>query len=45
MQHRSVFNITAITPDYSNKQIVIKTNFKVDADTVKKKNVKVIAAS
>ena len=45
MQHRNVFNITAVTPDYSNKQIVIKTNFKVDPDTVKKKNVKVIAAS
>lgn len=45
MQHKNVFNITAVTPDYSNKQIVIQTNFKVDPDTVKKKNVKVIAAS
>ena len=45
MQHRNVFNITAITPDYSNKSILIKTNFKVDPSTVKKKNVQVIAAS
>lgn len=42
---QSIFNITAVTPDYSNKQIVIKTTFKVDPDTVNRKNVQVIAAS
>ena len=42
---RNIFNITAVTPDYSNKQIVIQTTFKVDPDTVNRKNVQVIAAS
>lgn len=42
---QSIFNITAITPDYTNKKIVVKTTFTVDPDTVNKKNVQVIAAS
>lgn len=42
---QSIFNITSITPDYSNKLITIKTTFKVDPDTVNRKNVQVISAS
>ena len=42
---QSIFNITSVTPDYTNKQIVILTTFKVDPDTVNRKNVQVIAAS
>lgn len=41
---QNVFNITTVTPDYSNKQIVIQTNFRVDKDTVTKKNVSVTSA-
>lgn len=42
---QSIFNITSITPDYTNKLITIKTTFKVDPDTVNRKNVQVISAS
>lgn len=42
MQH--VFNVTSVTPDYPNKQIVVQTNFRVDKDTVNKKNVSVTSA-
>lgn len=42
---QSIFNITSITPDYTNKLIIIKTTFKVDPDTVNRKNVQVLAAS
>lgn len=41
---QSIFNITSVTPDYSNKQIEIKTTFRVDKDTVNKKNVSVVSA-
>ena len=41
---QSIFNITSVTPDYSNKQIVIQTTFRVDKDTVNKKNVSVTSA-
>lgn len=42
---QSIFNITSITPDYTNKLIIIQTTFKVDPDTVNRKNVQVLAAS
>lgn len=42
---QSIFNITSITPDYTNKLIIIKTTFKVDPDTVNRKNVQVLSAS
>lgn len=42
---QSFFNITSVTPDYTNKLITIKANFKVDPDTVTKKSVQVIIAS
>ena len=42
---QSIFNITSKTPDYTNKLITIKTTFKVDPDTVNRKNVQVISAS
>lgn len=40
----NIFNITSVTSDYSNKQIIIKTTFRVDKDTVNKKNVNVTSA-
>lgn len=42
---QSVFNITSITGDYSNKTITIITTFAVDKDTVNKKNVVLADAS
>ena len=33
------FSIQAVVPDLSNKQIIIKTNFKVDASSVNMKSV------
>ena len=42
---QSVFNVTSIVGDYTNKSITIQTNFAVDKDTVNKKNVKVVDAS
>lgn len=42
---QNVFNVTSITGDYSNKTIIIKTNYLVDESTVNKKNVKLINAS
>lgn len=41
----SVFNVTSILTDYTNKLITIETNFTVDPDTVTKKNIQVNAAS
>lgn len=41
---QSVFNVTSIVGDYTNKRITIETNFTVDKDTVNKKNVKVVDA-
>lgn len=41
---QSVFNVTSIVGDYSNKTITIITNFTVDETTVNKKNVKVVDA-
>lgn len=41
---QSVFNVTSIGGDYSNKTITIVTNFTVDETTVNKKNVKVVDA-
>ena len=42
---QSIFNIINIIGDYSNKSIIIETNFAVDPATVNKKNIKVIDAS
>ena len=42
---QSLFNITAISTDYSNKQITIDTTFSIAPKTVNRKNVEVIAAS
>ena len=36
---QSIFNITSITPDYTNKLITIKTTFKVDPDTVNQRQI------
>lgn len=41
---QSVFNVTSIVGDYTNKRITIETNFAVDKDTVNKRNVKVVDA-
>lgn len=41
----SLFNITAMTTDYSNKQIIIDTTFSIAPKTVNRKNVEVISAS
>lgn len=41
---QSVFNVTSIVGDYTNKRITIETNFTVNKDTVNKKNVKVVDA-
>lgn len=41
---QNIFNVTSIFGDYSNKEIVIETNFAVDKATVTKKTVKVVTA-
>lgn len=41
---QSVFNVTKIVGDFSNKTITIITNFAVDKTTVNKKNVKVVTS-
>lgn len=41
----SVFNVTSIAGDYSNKTITIQTNYIVDESTVNKQNVKLVDAS
>ena len=41
----SVFNVTSIAGDYSNKTITIQTNYIVDETTVNKQNVKLVDAS
>lgn len=42
---QSLFNITSIEPDYSNKKIVIVTTFAVEKKTVNRKNIELIDAS
>ena len=42
---QSIFNITSIIGDYSNKTITITTTFTVDKTTVNKKNVEITDAS
>ena len=42
---QSIFNITSIIGDYSNKTITITTTFTVDKTTVNKKNVEIADAS
>lgn len=42
---QSVFNVTSMIGDYTNKRITIETNFTVDSNTVNKQNVKVMDAS
>lgn len=42
---QSLFNVTSIDTDYSNKQIIIKTTFSVEPKTVNRKNVEVATAS
>lgn len=41
---QSVFNITSIIGDYTNKKIVIQTNFTVNPETVNKKNIQLSSA-
>lgn len=41
----SVFNVTSIAGDYSNKTVTIQTNYIVDESTVNKQNVKLVDAS
>lgn len=41
---QSIFNVTSIIGNYSNKIITIETNFAVDKTTVTKKTVKVVTA-
>ena len=41
----SVFNVTSIAGDYSNKTITIQTSYIVDESTVNKQNVKLVDAS
>lgn len=42
---QSLFNITSIEPDYSNKKIIIVTTFAVEKKTVNRKNIELIDAS
>lgn len=42
---QSLFNITSIDTDYSNKQIIISTTFAVDKTTVNRKNIDIAIAS
>lgn len=42
---QSVFNITSITGNYTDKTIVIQSNYFVDESTVNKQNVKIVDAS
>ncbi|MEG1494729.1 MAG: hypothetical protein RR406_00295 [Bacilli bacterium] len=42
---QSLFNVTSINTDYTNKQIVINTTFTLNPKTVNRKNVEVLAAS
>ena len=42
---QSLFNVTSINTDYTNKQIIIKTTFSIEPKTVNKKNVEIVSAS
>lgn len=42
---QSIFNVTSIYGEYTNKKITILTNFTVNPETVNKKNVNVVDAS
>lgn len=42
---QSLFNVTSINTDYTNKQIIIKTTFSIESKTVNKKNVEIVSAS
>ena len=42
---QSLFNVTSINTDYTNKQIIIKTTFSIEPKTVNKKNVEIVNAS
>ena len=42
---QSLFNVTSINTDYTNKQIIIKTTFSLEPKTVNKKNVEIVSAS
>ena len=42
---QSLFNVTSIDTDYTNKQIIIKTTFSVEPKTVNKKNIEIVDAS
>lgn len=42
---QSLFNVTSIDTDYSNKQIIITTTFTVEKKTVNRKNIDIVAAS
>lgn len=42
---QSLFNITSIDTDYSNKKIIITTTFSVDETTVNRKNIELVTAS
>ncbi|MGL4877988.1 hypothetical protein [Paraclostridium dentum] len=41
----NVFNVTSVSSDYTNKQIIIQTNFTVEPSTVNKKNIQISSAS
>ena len=42
---QSLFNVTSIDTDYSNKQIIITTTSTVEKKTVNRKNIDIVAAS
>lgn len=42
---QSIFNVTSIYGEYTNKKITVLTNFTVNPETVNKKNVNVVDAS
>lgn len=42
---QSLFNVTSVETDYSNKQIIIQTTFSVEPTTVNRKNIEIAAAS
>lgn len=42
---QSLFNVTSVETDYSNKQIIIQTTFSVEPTTVNRKNIEVATAS
>lgn len=42
---QNLFNVTAIDTDYTNKQMIVRTTFSVNPETVNKKNIEVVSAS